>query len=117
MGIAQRKGQHHQKHHHPHDQREQAHRVSGTTLAVGKIHALSQIFTWLEVRHAFFWHPHLGARFRIAAHTGRPIGQRKRAEPSNLDAMTMAQGFGHRIEEGLHRKLTVTGGQRSAPLV
>src|SRR5262245_58151031 len=65
-----------------------------------RIDPLAQLLARLEVRHPFFRDHHFVAGLRIASNAWRPRIQGKAAKTTDLDALAVGQGVGHRIEDG-----------------
>src|SRR4051812_31198379 len=72
-----------------------------------QIDALAKLLARFEMRDVLRRDLHLLARLRIAPGARRSIVQSEASESSDLDALSVREAFGHRIEDHLDRELGV----------
>ena len=82
------------------------------------VYCFSQGFAWLEVGHPFFRDLHRCTTARIAAQSGRAVGDREATKPPNFDALAAYQCITDCIQQGFDsqfciavRELTKAGSQ------
>jgi len=76
-----------------------------------RIDALAKVLTWFEVWNVLPGERHSFTRLRVTPHSRRPVMQRKAAEASDLDSLTVGQRFAHDLEYVLDGQLDIFGWQ------
>src|SRR5881409_2415219 len=81
-----------------------------------RIDRLAQGLARLKVRHQLLGDHHLLAAARVAPDARRPAVDREAPEATDLDAVPARERVRHRIENGLHRELSVAVGELAESL-